>query len=150
MGVLNTLTFTVAPKPNTDPVLRRRARLIERLEQQKQLVADPHYHLTEQRWVKSEDGSKQLVDRAKRIKKWWRTDVTGNVSLVVRHGARPIEIQAGKPAIAVGDKTKLPEVLDALIAAAKAGEVDDTLSAMGKPNRERDVPKLKAVATKRA
>ena len=77
-------------------------------------------------------------------------DVTGNVSLVVRHGARPIEFQPGKPAIAVGDKVKLPEVLDALIAAAKAGEVDEVLSAMGKPSRERDVPKLKAVAAKRA
>jgi hypothetical protein len=149
MGVLNTLTFTTAPKPNTDPVMRRRARLIERLEQQRQLLSDPNYHLTVQRWVKGEDGNKQLVNKHKRIKKWWRTDITGNTSLVVRYGARPLEFVAGRPAIAVGDKGKLPEVLDALIAAAQAGEVDDVLKSVGAARNDRGVPKLKAVAGKR-
>ena len=149
MGVLNTLTFTTAPKPNTDPVMRRRARLIERLEQQKALCSDANFHLTVQHWVKGEDGNKQLVDKHKRIKKWWRTDASGNTTLVVRHGARPIEFVAGKPAISVGDKSKLPEVLDALIAAAQAGEVDDILKSVGAARNDRGVPKLKAVAGKR-
>ena len=149
MGVLNSLTFTVAPTPNTDPVMRRRARLIERLEQQKALCADPNFHLTVQRWVKGEDGNKQLVNKSKRIKRWWRTDPSGMTSLIVRHGAKPLEFVAGKPAIAVGDKSKLPEVIEQLITAARAGEVDNILNSFGKAPEERSVPKLKAVFGKR-
>jgi hypothetical protein len=40
MPVLKSLTFTTLPQPGANPTLDRRLRVIERLEEQKQLVAD--------------------------------------------------------------------------------------------------------------
>ena len=40
---------------------------------------------------------------------------------------KPIDIQKGKPAIDVGDKAKLPEVIDTIIKATESGELDDFL-----------------------
>ena len=42
-------------------------------------------------------------------------------------GIRAIELQKGKPAIDVGDKEKLPEVIDILISAVEKGELDEFL-----------------------
>ena len=42
-------------------------------------------------------------------------------------GIRAIELQKGKPAIDVGAKEKLPEVIDILISAVEKGELDEFL-----------------------
>jgi len=81
--MLKTLTFITAPTQINDPTVRRRGKLIERLEQQKALFSNPAHHITEQRWVKDENGTKQLMQKQKRIRRWWRTDLSGNTTLVV-------------------------------------------------------------------
>ena len=124
MSKLKALNFITAPKTINDPVVRRRAKLMERLQLQIDLFANPLLKITEQRWQQSPDGTKQLLPRHKRIKRWWRTDLTGNTTLIVRYGARPIEFAPGKTAIAVGDKDRVPEVLSAVLAATAAGELD--------------------------
>ena len=43
----------------------------------------------------------------------------------IKFGARPIEFEKGKAGIAVGSRDKLPTVIDTLIAAVRAGELDD-------------------------
>ena len=74
--------------------------------------------------MKQEDGTKQLVDAPKRVKRWWRIDGSGNCYLILRYGNKLIAPTADKGAIAVGEKAKLVTVLDAVIAAVKAGELD--------------------------
>jgi hypothetical protein len=55
--------------------------------------------------------------------------------------ARPIEFEKGKAGIAVGSKDKLSAVIDTLIAAVRAGELDDLFShaaktgVVGKPRK---------------
>ena len=44
------------------------------------------------------------------------------------HGARPIEFEKGKAGIAVASRDKLPALIDSLIGAAQAGELDDLLA----------------------
>jgi hypothetical protein len=124
MSKLKALNFITAPKTINDPVVRRRAKLMERLQLQIDLFANPLLKITEQRWQQIPDGTKQLLPRHKRIKRWWRTDITGNTTLVIRYGAKPIEFAPGKTAIAVGDKDRVPEVLSAVLAATAAGELD--------------------------
>jgi hypothetical protein len=46
--------------------------------------------------------------------------------------ARPIEFEKGKAGIAVGSRDKLPAVIDTLIAAVRAGELDDLFSQAAK------------------
>jgi hypothetical protein len=59
----------------------------------------------------------------------------------VKFGARPIEFEKGKAGIVVGSKEKLPALIDTLIAAVRAGELDDHFSqaaktgAIGKPRK---------------
>ena len=124
MSKLKALNFIPAPKTINDPVVRRRAKLMERLQLQIDLFANPELKITEQRWQQTPDGSKQLLPRHKRIKRWWRTDITGNTTLVIRYGAKPIEFAPGKTAIAVGEKNRVTEVLCAVLAATAAGELD--------------------------
>ena len=59
----------------------------------------------------------------------------------VKFGAKPIEFEKGKAGIVVGSKEKLPVLIDMLIAAVRAGELDDHFSqtaktgAIGKPRK---------------
>ena len=56
-------------------------------------------------------------------------------------GAKPVEFEKGKAGIVVGSKEKLPALFDALIAAVRAGELDDLFSqaakagTIGKPRK---------------
>lgn len=68
----------------------------------------------------------------KRVRAWWRTDATGAVVLTVHYGAKPIEFERGKAAIAVGKKNKLIPTIETVIAAVEAGELDGVLARMSK------------------
>lgn len=129
MTLLSTLSFTVAPQKNIDPKLIRRQRLIERLEQQKKLALDPTFVPVEKRWKKNPDGSKAIVDYFKQIKRWWEFDGNNKAVLTVKSGLRTLEFEKGKSGIVVGDPKQIPIVIDTLIAAVKAGELDKLLEA---------------------
>ncbi len=132
MAHLKSLTFTVAPQQIArNPKLVRRQRLIDRLEEQQKLVADPAFTVLVRRWVKNPDGIKQPVDRQKRVKPWWKADGSGNLVLVLKSGLKTLEIEKGKPGIVVGAAGRLEAVLGILIGAAKAGELDAALEAAG-------------------
>jgi hypothetical protein len=128
-------SLTLAPLPRltaADPVIQRRAKLIVRLQQQIALAQDPQFTLTRQKWIADETGVKQLRELRKKVRAWWRTDATGAVVLTVRYGAKPIEFEKGKAAIAVGKKDRLVQTIETVIAAVEAGELDGVLAQMSK------------------
>lgn len=142
MSVLKTLNFVAMPKSmGSDPKLARRNRFLEQLMQQRELANDENYVVRRQRWIKQEDGSKKLVELPKRVKRWWRMDAAGNYFIILRYGNKVIAPSADRGAIAVGEKARLVEVLDAVIAAAKAGELDNAIEAIKGEVRK---PKRKA------
>ena len=128
MKVLKSLTFGVMGRGSQNPVLARRAKLVHRLEQQKQLAQDPNFVVTVSKRLRNEAGSRELVQLQKRVRPWWREDVLGTIGLTVRYGAKAIEFEKGKNAIIVPSKDQLVATLDTVIAAVKAGELDDHLS----------------------
>jgi hypothetical protein len=133
MTSFKTLTFTQLPKLTAaDPVIWRRNKLIVRLQQQLELVKDPQFTLTRQKWIADENGVKQLRELRKKVRAWWRTDPTGAVVLTVRYGAKPIEFSKGLAAIAVGKKDRLVQTIETVIAAVEAGELDAVLGQMSK------------------
>ena len=79
-----------------------------------------------QRRVKSEDGSRRLVESQRSVRPWWRMDVTGAIVLTVRYGF--IEFEKGKAGIAVPSNEKLVSVIQTMIAAVRAGELDEMLA----------------------
>ena len=127
MAHLSSLSFTTAPQKSYDPKQIRRQRLIERLEEQKRLAADPNFIPVVKRWKKNPDGSKSIFDHYRRLKPWWTIDPTGTVILTIRAGLRVLEFEKGKTGIAVGAPERLESVIDTLIAATKAGELDRLL-----------------------
>lgn len=142
MAVLKSLSFTAIPKTAGNPILNRRDKLVERLEDQKSLLNDPTHVRTVQRWVKV-DGEKQPVEKKQRVSPWWRTDFNGQYVMSIKFGSKPVEFEKGKAGIAAPTKDKLLGVIDTLIAAVRAGELDDIL---GQAAKMRTVPKTKKAA----
>jgi hypothetical protein len=143
MKILKALTFTSLTASRQNPVIARRAKLVHRLEQQKQLALDSNFVPTVSKWVRNEAGTKELVKLQKRVRPWWREDVLGTIGLTVRYGSKAIEFEKGKTAIAVPNKEQLIATIDTVISAVRAGELDEHLTQQAK---ERGVPKLKRTA----
>jgi hypothetical protein len=127
-SILKSLTFVPQPKISSDPLIIKRERMVSRLEDQKKLLADPTYQRRIKRWEKKDDGEKVLVERSLRTSKWWQQDLSGTCVMTVKVGSKRIEFEKGKAAIAVGSIEKLPAVIDSLIKAVRAGELDTQLS----------------------
>jgi hypothetical protein len=131
MTTLKSLTFTTVPKIGANPTLDRRAKVIERLEEQKLLLADPTYKRTVRSSVKK-DGERTTVEKHQRVLPWWRSVQNGTYALFIRAGYKPLEFAKDKTAIAVPSLDKLPGVIDTLIAAVRNGELDEQLAQAAK------------------
>ena len=133
MPVLKSLSFTALPKSANDPVQQRRTKYIAKLEEQKLLLNDPNHVRTVQRWTKV-NGERQATTKQQAVRPWWKTDPSGQIVMSIKFGAKPIEFEKGKAGIVVPSKDRLPTVIDTLIAAVKAGELDDLFSQAAKGN----------------
>jgi len=141
--ILKSFTFVAQPKPSSDPLTIKRERMIARLDDQKKLLADPNYVRTVKRWERKEGGEKVLLERPLRTTKWWQPDGNGAFVMSVKIGSRRIEFEKGKAAISVASLDKLPAVIDTLIKAVRAGELDEQLKLSSKFGRA--MPTRKAV-----
>lgn len=130
--ILKSLIFVAQPKPSSDPLMIKRERMIARLDDQKKLLADPNFVRTVKRWERKESGEKVLVEAPLRTSKWWQPDGNGAYVMSVKIGSRRIEFEKGKAAISVASLDKLPAVIDALIKAVRAGELDEQLKQLAK------------------
>ena len=92
-SILKSFTFVPPPKPNSDPLMIKRERMVSRLEDQKKLLADPTYQRRIKRWEKKEGGEKVLVERPLRTSKWWQQDPSGSVVMIMKVGSKRIEFE---------------------------------------------------------
>jgi hypothetical protein len=125
---LKSLTFTVLPKIEANPVQERRTKTIARLEEQKQLFGNPNYTRTVRTSVKSEDGVRTTVEKQQRVAPWWVQVGDGSYLFTIRSGWKPIEFEKGKSAIVVRSQDKLPAIIDTLITVVRNGELDEQLA----------------------
>ena len=131
MAVLKSLTFLALPQVGANPIIDRRSRVIERLEEQKRLLADPNHKRTIRTTVKK-DGEKTTVEKQHRVLPWWRMTQTGSYVFFIKASQKPVEFEKGKAAIAVPSLDKLPALIDTLIGAVRSGELDDQLAQAAK------------------
>jgi hypothetical protein len=136
MTALKSLTFTTLPSQGGNPILDRRTKVIERLEEQKLILKDPNYTRTNRKWVKK-DGERVMVEQQHRVPLWWRQHPNGSYAFFVRSGLKAIEFEKGKPAIAVQSLDKLPSVIDILITAIRNGELDEQFAQASKQSTPR-------------
>jgi hypothetical protein len=135
LSVLKIVTLRSAA--TADPVLRRRKRMIAQLEHQRRLALDHAYTVQCSRWVKTVDGTVQRISAPKRVKRWWRVDPTGTYFLVLRYGNRILRLSEHGNAVEVGDWANLMPVLDTIIAAVAAGELDAVLTPPPRPQKSK-------------
>ena len=142
MAVLKSLTFTALPQVGANPIIDRRSRVIERLEEQKRLLADPNHKRTIRTTVKK-DGEKSTVEKQHRVLPWWRMTQNGSYVFFIKASQKPVEFEKGKAAVAVPSLDKLPALIDTLIGAVRSGELDEQL---GQAAKAATVRKLKKAA----
>lgn len=118
----------IEPKP---PVLGKRLKLIEKLEQQKEMavcmIENRRFEAFRDKKVKNPETGEVTVQRRPTTVRPWYYDSDDHYYLEVKVNNKPIDLQKGKPAIDVGEKNKLPEVIDTIIKATESGELDEFL-----------------------
>ena len=135
MGHLDALN--IVAKPNMRPVTaeeQKRHKLIIKLQEQLCMIEAELSGKSYKRmkWVTLPNihGEPERLQRPVRVKQWWMRDRVGNVVFAIRYGAKPIHISKDKSAIQVSSTAELPAVIDTLIRAVDAGELDVQLSAI--------------------
>lgn len=115
-----------------DPVLRTRERMIAALADQKLMaeakLAGQTFMPTHIVRRKNSDGVRVEIEAPKRLRQNWFTDAGGKVFFALRYAGKSIEFAKDKNAIEVGEFMALPGVIDTLIDAVRAGELDAQLN----------------------
>jgi len=153
MAHLDTLNIVV--KPNLRPVStedQKRHKLIIKLQEQlsmaeAELSGNCYRRM---KWITqtNEQGQAERIQRPVRVKQWWFKDRAGNVVFALKYGAQPILISKDKSAVQVGSTAELPAVINTLIQAVNAGELDAQLSAI--QSERQFIPKKISIKRKTA
>jgi hypothetical protein len=135
MSVLKSLKLAnaVPVRATTDPVQRTRDKVITALAEQKAMaaakIAGERYAPTQTVWRKNEAGERVQMEKLKRLRPGWFTDAAGKTFFALRYAGKPMELAKDKNAVDVGEFANLPAVIDQLIVAVQAGELDAQLAA---------------------
>ena len=137
MTVLAKLKLTTEKRKVTyDAKTHRRQKMLEAIGEQKILVeallTDEVPNIT--RLVTEKDpetGEKRKVMKPKKVRQWFWHNIDGIWFIEVRYGNKVLDLGKGKTAIEVANKEKLPEALDLLMDAVKAGELDAQMEKAG-------------------
>ena len=149
MTHLTKLTFkTVDRSMKHDPIINRRDKLIAGLKEQKLVHAatlKKEDHLVERdKWMQNELGERMLVKTHRRIRPWFFAQ-DGGWYVQCRYGARVITADGTNNAVFVNSLADVLGVLDALLYAAAAGELDRAITRVAERK-----PALKPGAAKAA
>lgn len=131
MSILKSLKLTNAKpvRSSDNPVERARDKVISALAEQKAMaeakIAGQHFAPTHKVWRKDADGQRVQVEAPKRLRAGWFTDASGQFFFGLRYAGKTIELAKDKNAVTVGEFANLPGIIDKLIEAVRAGELDD-------------------------
>lgn len=139
MSHLTKLTISNAARQiSANPADSRRAKLLAKLDEQLAMAAafveNQPFSVVRKVWAKQEDGTKQKIEREKRLSAWYWQEGSGKFLLEVRYGAQKLELAKGKHAIDVGAKEKLTSAIKTVIEAVRDGELDAALSGVAESN----------------
>jgi hypothetical protein len=133
MTHLAKLTFkSVAKAVAHDPVVARRDKLVSALEEQQLVLAaaleGTDYLKQRSKWMNNEHGERVLVKTQRRVRAWFFAQ-DGGWYVQCRYGARVIAVDGKNNAVFVKSLKEVGPVIDVMIAAAKAGELDPVIAA---------------------
>lgn len=140
-ALLSTLNITASPISKLkDPVVMRQNKLIIRLEEQREFarceLENEVFTAYREKLQTDERGNKTKVKQAKKVRPWFYS-LKGDYFFEVRYGNKTLELAKSKFAISVGAKDKLLVVIDTVIDAVKAGELDAQLMNIKQPSQKK-------------
>jgi hypothetical protein len=131
-SLLSSLKVTARPEKTSDnPVLKRREKLLAKLDQQlamaKAHIAGETYTAYREKWQKNpETGQQEKVQIPKNVAKWFYKR-NNQYFFEVRYANKALELSKGNHAIEVGELDNLTKVIHTVIDAVVAGELDPLL-----------------------
>ena len=136
-SLISTLKLVTASRENkVSPVLQRRQKLIKKLDEQILLATaalnGTTYQSTKFKNVVNAEGVTEYKQVPKRVRAWWWKNDAGKYNLVVRYGARIVELSKGKNSIELENEAALLPTLDLVKKIIEAGELDDAITAVSK------------------
>ena len=128
MALLNSHKLTLYKRTNrNNSFLKRRRKLIAKIDEQILLATDSNYKPTKIKWVQNEDGTERKLEIPKRVRRWWCEQQGGTILLTIRYGNKVIEFEEGKNAIELSSKAELEPTLQSIKKAVDNGEFDALL-----------------------
>jgi len=128
MALLNSHKLTLYKRTNrNNSFLKRRRKLIAKIDEQILIATDSNYKPTKIKWVRNVDGSERKLEIPKRIRRWWTEQQGGTILLTIRYGNKVIELEQGKNAIKLSSKSKLEPTLQSIKKSVDNGEFDRLL-----------------------
>ena len=128
MALLKSLKLSpYNPTNRNNSFLKRRRKLIAKIDEQILLATDSNYKPTKIKWVHNEDGTERKLEIPKRVRRWWCEQLGGTILLTIRYGNKIIEFEQGKNAIELSSKAELEPTLQSIKKAVDNGEFDTLL-----------------------
>ena len=128
MALLSSLKLSpYNPTNRNNSFLKRRRKLIAKIDEQILLATDSSYKPKKIKWVRNEDGTERKLEIPKRARRWWCEQQGGTILLTIRYGNKVIELEQGKNAIELSSKAELEPTLQSIKQAVDNGEFDTLL-----------------------
>ena len=125
--MLKLLKLVSNKRYSNNSFLKRRRKLIAKIDEQILIATDSNYKPTKIKWVHNEDGTERKLEIPKRIRRWWYEQQGGTILLTIRYGNKVIELEQGKNAIELSSKAELEPTLQSVKKAVDNGEFDTLL-----------------------
>ena len=121
---------------------QRRAKLIEKLEEQyslaEALISGVKYEPLRKVWHTNSEGERVRIERPKRLRPWYWLNADG-CFFSVYYGSKLIKLDGEMTAISLEDRSELPAVIQAVIEAVRAGELDEAIEVVA----EKSIPDVR-------
>jgi hypothetical protein len=111
------------PARGSDPVANRRKNLVERLEEQKILAADPTF-------LRKSMHRRQgvMTEVTQKVRPWTRLSPMGQMVLALLVGGKPLDLDGkGNTAVVIPSRDKVVSTLDQIIEAVREGQLDEAI-----------------------
>ena len=135
MSILSELKTVSVVRPKSQPsIVIRRNKLISKLHDQLQCVQakikGEEFIQTKYVSLKKDNGERVELAKQKRLKPWWFTSESGNLTFELKYGNKKLEIVKGKTGIEVNSLSELEKAVEVLKKAVAEGELDDRINSV--------------------
>ena len=135
--LLSTLKLVSATRAtHISPVMQRRQKLIAKIDEQIEMAQAAAngtvFTSTKFKNIVNAEGVTEYKQVAKKVRAWYWKNDAGKWNLVVRYGARIIELSKGKNSIEFLSEAEVIPTLELLKTIISNGELDDAITAVSK------------------